>query len=97
LQFIAKNQNKLGVEYLQGISDAIEKGLIQGDQIGKKVILPSSHTGCKRYMIQNYHDGIVICRVYGPPDLFITFTCNTKWPEIELMLLEGQKLLIEQM
>jgi len=33
-------------------------------------------------MIQNYHDGIAICRVYGPPDLFITFTCNPKWPEI---------------
>jgi len=33
-------------------------------------------------MIQNYHDGIAICRVYGPPDFFTTFTCNPKWPEI---------------
>jgi RNase P subunit RPR2 len=82
LQFIAKNQNKLRVEYLQGITDAIEKGLIQGDQIGKKVILPSSHTGCKRYMIQNYHDGIAICRVYGPPDLFI----------LSRVILNGQRL-----
>jgi hypothetical protein len=30
----------------------------------------------------NYEDAISICRVYGPPDLFITFTCNTKWKEI---------------
>ena len=41
-------------------------------------------------MIQNYHDGIAICRVYGPPDLFITYTCNPKWPEITLANLEGQ-------
>ena len=33
-------------------------------------------------MIQNYHDGIAICRVYGPPDFFTMFTCNPKWPEI---------------
>lgn len=42
-------------------------------------------------MIENFHDGIAICRVYGPPDLFITFICNPKWPEIKLMLLEGQE------
>ena len=42
-------------------------------------------------MIQNYHDGIAICRVYGPPDLFITFTCNPKWPEISLAILNGQQ------
>lgn len=33
-------------------------------------------------MIQNYHDSIAICRVHGPPDFFVTFTCNAKWPEI---------------
>ena len=48
----------------------------EANQIGKGVLLPSSHVGCRRYIIQNYHDGIAICRVYGPPDLFITFTCN---------------------
>jgi len=41
-------------------------------------------------VIQNYHDGIAICRVYGPPDLFITFTCNPKWPEITSTILEGE-------
>uniref|UniRef100_A0A6N2M1C4 Helitron helicase-like domain-containing protein n=1 Tax=Salix viminalis TaxID=40686 RepID=A0A6N2M1C4_SALVM len=28
-------------------------------------------------------NAMAICRAYGNPDLFITFTCNTKWPEIE--------------
>jgi len=91
LMFIAKNQSKLRAEYIQGIFDAIEKGLSEGNQIGKRVLLPSSHTGCRRYVLQNYHDGIAICRVYGPPHLFITFTCNPKWPEISLAILPGEQ------
>ncbi|GJW45254.1 hypothetical protein Tco_0074053, partial [Tanacetum coccineum] len=50
---------------------------------GKKVVLPSSFTGSPRYMMQNYLDAMTICKVYGYPDLFITFTCNPNWPEIE--------------
>ena len=43
-------------------------------------------------MVQNYHDAIAICRVYGPPDFFTTFTCNPKWREISEGILEpGQK------
>ncbi|WVZ69950.1 hypothetical protein U9M48_018663 [Paspalum notatum var. saurae] len=44
-----------------------------------------------RYIIQNYHDGIAICRVYGLLDLFITFTCNPKWPEIISAILQGEQ------
>ena len=44
-------------------------------------------------MIQNYQDAMAICRRYGNPDLFITFTCNPKWPEITRALakIPGQK------
>jgi len=78
LMFIARNQSKLRVEYLQGVFDAIEKGFTESNQIGKKTLLPSSHTGSKRYMKQNYHDGIAICRVYGPPDLFYNLYMQPK-------------------
>jgi hypothetical protein len=91
LMFIARSQDKLRAEYLQGIFDAVEKGLKEGNQIGKRVMLPSSHTGSRRYVLQNYHDGIAICCIYGPPDLFITFTCNPKWPEICLAILPGEQ------
>jgi hypothetical protein len=58
----------------------------------KKQLFCQHHTGGRRYMIQNYHDSIAICRVHGPPDYFVTFTCNSKWPEISEGLLEpGQK------
>jgi hypothetical protein len=44
-------------------------------------------------MVQNYQDAIAICRFYGPPDLFITFTCNPKWQEIAdaLAFIPGQQ------
>ena len=29
-----------------------------------------------------YLDAMAICKYFGFPDLFITFTCNPKWPEI---------------
>ncbi|GJT72009.1 DNA helicase PIF1, ATP-dependent [Tanacetum coccineum] len=42
----------------------------------------------------NYKDAMALCRAYGNPDLFITFTSNPKWVEISdmLALIPGQKL-----
>ena len=36
-------------------------------------------------------DAMAIVRVFGKPTLFITITCNPKWPEIANALLPGQK------
>ncbi|GJZ77327.1 DNA helicase PIF1, ATP-dependent [Tanacetum coccineum] len=38
-------------------------------------------------------DAMALCRAYGNPDLFITFTSNPKWPKISEMLayIPGQK------
>src|SRR6266542_6355526 len=91
LDYISRNQCKLRAEYMQEVFDAVEKGIYETNQIGKKVLLPSTHIGSRRYVIQNYHDSIAICCVYGAPDLFITFTCNPKWIEITQALLEGQQ------
>lgn len=37
---------------------------------------------------------MAICRRAGYPDLFITFSCNPKWPELTL-LLESLNLKVE--
>ena len=37
-------------------------------------------------MIQPYQDAMGICRTIGFPHLFITFTCNPSWPEIQQQL-----------
>ena len=36
--------------------------------------------------MQTFQDAMAICRWAGYPNLFITFTCNAKWPEIQYML-----------
>ncbi|KAL6569893.1 hypothetical protein OROMI_014407 [Orobanche minor] len=54
--------------------------------IGKCFVIPTSFTGGPRYMIQNHQDAMAICKWYGFPDLFITITCNPKWPEISRYL-----------
>jgi hypothetical protein len=35
-------------------------------------------------------DAMTYVRNYGRPDLFITFTCNSGWPDIKEELLPGQ-------
>jgi hypothetical protein len=82
LQFIADHQKELRCETVQGITDAIDKGLISADSVGGRMIVPPSFTGGRRYYVMNYQDAMAICRVFGPPDLFVTFTCNPKWKEI---------------
>jgi hypothetical protein len=82
LQFIADHQKDTRSESVQGITDAVDRGLISADAIRGKVIVPASFTSCRRYHVMNYQDAMAICRVYGPADLFLTFTCNPKWREI---------------
>jgi hypothetical protein len=48
--YIVRNQSKLRAEYVQGIFDAVEKGIYDASRIGKKVLLPSSHVGSKWYI-----------------------------------------------
>lgn len=82
LFYILDHQKDIRMESLQGITDAVNRGCIEGSEMGKMTVLPASFTGGRRYMMQNYHDAIAICREYGPPDFFVTFTCNPRWPEI---------------
>ncbi|KAL0860151.1 hypothetical protein ABMA27_010458 [Loxostege sticticalis] len=60
------------------------------DDIGTMVILPSSYIGSPRHMHEYTQDAMTYVRKYGRPDLFITFTCNSSWPEIKEQLKYGQ-------
>ncbi|CAK9291044.1 unnamed protein product [Gordionus sp. m RMFG-2023] len=83
LNFIRNNQSKLRAELYQGIHDSILEGDTNADNLGRRIILPSSFTGgSRRHMHQLYQDAMAIVRCFGKPSLFITFTCNPKWDEI---------------
>ncbi|XP_044435332.1 uncharacterized protein [Triticum aestivum] len=90
LWYIIRNQDMLRSEHMQGITDAVGDGCVDGDALGKRTIVPSSHIGGRRYFHENFHDGLAVCRVHGAPDIFTTFTCNPKWPEITSALEPGQ-------
>jgi len=42
-------------------------------------------------MHENSQDGMAYARQHGNPELFITFTCNLNWPEIQNELFEDQQ------
>lgn len=81
LLYIRQNQTKLRAESYNVFNDAIANEERPQD-IGKRVILPSSYIGSPRHMHEYSQDAMAYVRMYGRPDLFITFTCNSNWPEI---------------
>ncbi|XP_058783166.1 uncharacterized protein LOC131657824 [Vicia villosa] len=86
LRWLRKNQSKLRVGKYSYLTDARSNGQTDGANTGKRVVLPSSYVGSRRYMDQLYFDGMAICSYVGFPDLFITFTCNPNWPELQHVL-----------
>nr|GEW54077.1 DNA helicase [Tanacetum cinerariifolium] len=83
LDYIRQKQSDIRNEYLSGIYDAILRGDRDANNLGLHTVLTASFTGGPRYMYAHYLDALAICHVHGSPSFFITFTCNTKWPEIE--------------
>ena len=61
-------------------TDSIAAG--NANEVGRHVVLPSSHGGGPRDMKQRFADASAVVRKFGKPDLFLTFNCNPTWPEI---------------
>jgi hypothetical protein len=89
LSFLRHNQKTLRVDEYIHLKDAIA---IDGNasNLGQLVILPSTFTGSPRHMHEYTQDAMTYVRNYGRPDLFVTFTCNPKWQEIQEELPLGQ-------
>ena len=83
LDWIRRNQDKLKCCKYSTLRDYIQQ-LDHSDNVrpGTTVILPSTFQGSPRNMSQYYLDAMSIVGRCGKPDLFITMTCNSKWPEI---------------
>ncbi|GJY22279.1 putative DNA helicase [Tanacetum coccineum] len=82
LEWYKRHQSTILSELYNGLHDRITNGETNMEHIGHRVVLPSTFTGGPRYMIQQYHDAMAICRWAGAPDLFVTMTCNPRWIEI---------------
>ena len=92
-----QNQKALRADKYLNVKEAVEERARadhlhtddhQRPKIGRK-ILPSSFVGGPRWYNSLFQDGMAICREYSKPDLFLTFTCNVAWPEIQKELQPG--------
>ncbi len=90
MKFIHENQRELRCDLYNGLQDALNVGDVLGNDVGQKMILPSSFQGGERAMGQLYQDAMARVRKFGKLNLFVTFTCNPKWKEITYALLSGQ-------
>ena len=88
LNYIRHNQKTLRSACISGLEEAMDKGEV--DRVGKEYILPASHTGSVKWFHSKYQDAMSIVQEFKKPDLFITFTTNPKWFEIEENLFENQ-------
>ena len=93
LSYIRNNQSQLRSATYTDLRDEIRRNENQTagpSNIGRPVCLPSSFIGGPRYMHERAQDAMTYVRKFGRPHLFITFTCNPTWPEIQAELFEGQ-------
>jgi len=92
LRWIETHQPQLRAALYSGLEDAAGHGEmdIDLDDVGHRVVLPSSYIGGPRYMNQRFQDAIALARYYHGFDLFVTFTTNALWPEITNALLPNQ-------
>lgn len=91
LNYIRFNQTSLRVAPFRNLADAAEDGIEDASMMGNRIIIPSSFTGGTRYMQQNYLDAMTLVKWFGYPDLFLTLTCNPKWPEV-IRFVEAENL-----
>jgi hypothetical protein len=60
------------------------------DELKNESYLPSSVHGSPHHMAALAKNALVLVSEFGCPHVFLTLTCNPKWPEIVSKLLDGQ-------
>ena len=93
LNWVRNKQKEIRADLYKGLEDQTSCEDVDLQFIGKKIILPASFSYTPRWYDQKYRDAMAIISRYKKPDLFITFTCNPKWEEIEQELEKGQNAL----
>ncbi|PAA56554.1 hypothetical protein BOX15_Mlig008917g4 [Macrostomum lignano] len=98
LLYLRTHQQDLRSETYSGLRDALFAADGRStdrdpSDIGKPahVLLSSSFVGGPRYLMERLQDAMTYVHKFGKPDLFVTATCNPKWPEISAQLLPGQR------
>jgi hypothetical protein len=93
LHFMRTHQTQLRTHLYRGLADQVAAGDVDEAGMGhsKATILPSTYVGSPRYFMQLYQDSMAIVRALGKPSVFLTMTCNPKWPDIVNELKPGEQ------
>lgn len=93
LNYICRNQQRLNAEEYIHLRDTLNQDAnVNPSNISQRAdFLKSSFTGFSHYLHEKTQDAMTYVHNYGRPDLFVTFTCNSEWPEIKAELLTGQR------
>ncbi|KAL8573081.1 hypothetical protein ACOMHN_010510 [Nucella lapillus] len=90
LMFIRREQKTLRADSYQSLHDTLCENDGDPNNIGQRIVLPSTFVGGPRYMHEKQNDAMAYIRKFGCADLFITMTCNPKWTDITENFLPGQ-------
>lgn len=85
LRYIRSNQSRL--RFLEHDAALMAEDTVEESE---NIYLPASFLGSQRWASNQIADSLAIAADYGPPTFFLTFTCNSDWPEIQSQLLPGQ-------
>ena len=92
LLYILTHQNTLRAKQYIHLQDAIALDAdVNPNNLGQRVILPSSFINSPRYLAEYTQVAFTYVRNFKRPDLFVTFTCNPTWEEISRKLYQNQK------
>ncbi|KAG0586650.1 hypothetical protein KC19_2G106400, partial [Ceratodon purpureus] len=85
LNYIRMNQSDLRADLYQGLAYALQddgERNMNLENLGRRIILPSSHIGSARNMFELFQDSMAITRFFQHPDIFGTMTANPNWHRI---------------
>lgn len=103
LQYIERNQDRLRADLYNGLQDVLhphdlpqnlpagaQADPLRDQQLGRRVILPSSYSRGPRHYSALYQNAMSLVQLFQKPTLFTTFTANPGWKEVQDELYDGQ-------
>ena len=84
-----EGQKALRAEEYGKLAKAVADG-VELNRVGTRVVCPSTERGSRRAMAVLFLNAMAMVARFGPPDFFITVTCNPNHPDILASLLPGQ-------
>lgn len=92
LEYLRRNQVSLrAADYTSLCERLVYPGntdnKVNAVRVGHLFVLPSAYLGEDRYMRQNMHEKVSTSKIVCWPNIFLTMTCISQWPDIENALL----------